>query len=155
MAIRQATNFIVIHCSATPPTMDIGRDEIDEWHRARSWSGIGYHFVVRRNGDIEIARRLNEVGAHAAGFNGASVGVCMVGGTNRDGEPEENFTDQQWSALVNLVVALHLRYPQAEVLGHRDLPNVTKACPSFDAPAWWAEIKEVYLDELLRNAIGE
>lgn len=155
MSIRQATNFIVIHCSATPPNMDIGRDEIDEWHKDRGWSGIGYHFVIRRNGDIEIGRPHATVGAHARGFNGSSVSVCIVGGVSKLQDPEDNFTDDQWTTLAYLVVALHVHYPTAEVLGHRDLPNVAKACPSFDAPAWWTQIQEIYLDEFLRAARGE
>ena len=49
---------IIIHCSATKPSMDIGVKEINEWHLQRGWSGIGYHYVIRRNGDLETGRDL-------------------------------------------------------------------------------------------------
>jgi N-acetyl-anhydromuramyl-L-alanine amidase AmpD len=147
-------NLIVIHCAATPPDADIGREEIHQWHLARGWSGIGYHFVIRRNGDIEIGRDMERVGAHAQGHNSDSLGLCMVGGIDTYGNPEDNFTDAQYEALLSLVLALQIRHPQAKVLGHRDLPGVQKACPSIDAIAWWAQKKEAYIDAILDSARG-
>ena len=61
--------YLVVHCAATPPEMDIGAKEIDLWHRQRGWSGIGYHFVIRRDGRVEAGRPLDRPGAHAQGFN--------------------------------------------------------------------------------------
>lgn len=141
--MREITQ-IVIHCSDTPAGMDIGAKEIREWHTApkpkgNGWRDIGYHYVIRRDGVLETGRDLDgdgdideEVGAHAAGHNANSIGICMVGG----GKGICNFTRQQWSQLDNVVKALTLQYPQAAVCGHRDL-NPGKQCPSFDARAWW------------------
>lgn len=112
--------------------MDIGVKEIDEWHKARGWKSCGYHYVIRRDGKLEKGRADEEIGAHAAGHNANSIGICMVGG----GKGICNFTRQQWSQLDNVVKALTLQYPQAAVCGHRDL-NPGKQCPSFDARAWW------------------
>lgn len=150
---------IVLHCSATPPDMDIGAGEIDRWHRKKGWWGIGYHFVIRRDGAVEKGRPCSRFGAHAQGYNQDSIGVCLVGGVRRvkegnDGDgprwdmvPEDNFTPEQWTSLMFLVDALVMRcHPTVEVLGHRDLPRVRKACPSFDAKAWWAEYKHVAYD---------
>ncbi|MCQ4158782.1 N-acetylmuramoyl-L-alanine amidase [Roseomonas sp. GC11] len=139
VANRQATTHIVIHCSATPPKMNIGVKEIDRWHRLRGFFKIGYHFVIRRNGEIEPGRAESEIGAHVAGHNATSIGICLVGGVAEDNKTaQDNFTDKQWVALRRLLVDLRSRYPEATVLGHRDFPNVRKDCPSFSVSEWLA-----------------
>lgn len=127
---------IIIHCSATKPTMDIGKAEITEWHTARGWNTIGYHYVIRRSGDIEQGRPEAIAGAHVAGHNSDSLGICMVGGIDEKGRPDANFTRPQWAALEHLVTQILVQHPDAKVSGHRDWTDA-KACPSFDARAWW------------------
>lgn len=136
--------FLVVHCSATRPSMDWGRADIDRLHRSQGWFEIGYHYVIKRSGTVEVGRQLDRQGAHAARFNHLSVGICLIGGVTEDDHrvPEDNFTDAQLASLRTLLVDLKQRYPHAEVLGHRDLPNVKKACPSFDVRSWvraWAD----------------
>lgn len=135
----RSVRFIVIHCSATKENQDISAEDIRGWHLQRGWVDIGYHKVIRRDGSVEDGRPLNRPGAHARGFNHVSLGICLVGGVESDGvTAESNFTHAQWESLENVVRELLELHPDAEVLGHRDLPNVSKACPSFDAPEWWA-----------------
>lgn len=130
--LPENVKYLVVHCAATPPSADIGAKEIDRWHRARGFFQIGYHKVIRRNGVIEDGRPLDMPGAHARGFNHLSIGVCLVGGVAEDGKtPENNFTDEQWPSLRVLLKELKVRFPNATILGHRDLPDVHKACPSF------------------------
>lgn len=141
---RKATDLIVVHCSATPPSQDIGRVEIDRMHRARGFLQIGYHFVIRRGGLVEYGRPQSTVGAHVEGHNATSVGVCMVGGVNAAGQAEDNFTPAQKTSLSALLTELRTHYPAARIVGHRDLspdrnhdgrvtPNEwMKDCPSFD-----------------------
>lgn len=132
-------SLIVIHCSATPPEQDIGAAEIREWHmNGNGWSDIGYHYVVRRSGVIETGRPLERAGAHASGHNEDSIGVCLVGGLDAERDPDANYTHRQWTSLLDLVDELAARWPRAKILGHRDLPDVAKACPCFDARAWAA-----------------
>lgn len=134
---RVATNFIVVHCAATPPTMDIGAAEIDRWHRGNGWLCIGYHWVIRRDGTVEPGRDHGTVGAHEPSVNAVSEAVCLVGGVAADGKtPENNFTPEQFAALAEKLRELKEEYPDAVVLGHRDCPNVHKACPSFDVREW-------------------
>ena len=130
-------NQIVIHCSDTGAGQDIGAKEIRAWHTAlppmgNGWADIGYHYVIRRNGIIESGRPEDVVGSHVQGHNANSIGVCMVGGAHGFC----NFTWQQWGTLRSLIQDLLIRYPNAAVYGHHDL-NPAKACPSFDARAWW------------------
>lgn len=152
MSTRRATDYIIVHCSATGPANDIGADEIRRlhasskgtmvewnggWEEAFGWSDIGYHQVIRRNGKLEFGRAPMAVGAHAKGFNTSSVGICLVGGINASGRADSNFTRAQWHRLEMAVSAYKNLYPDAVVIGHRDLPGVVKECPSFDVPAWW------------------
>lgn len=137
MATRRTTDFIAIHCSATKPGQDIGAAEIRRWHvEDNGWSDIGYHQVIRRNGAIELGRPLTESGAHVRGFNSRSVGVCLVGGVDAAGNPDDNFTDAQMDALSITLDYWALIYPDAVIQGHRDFPGVDKACPSFSVKEW-------------------
>lgn len=131
--------YLVIHCSATPEDMDIGVQEIKLWHLQRGFRDVGYHKVIRRDGTIENGRSEDVPGAHARGYNEKSLAVCLVGGTESDKRtPEANFTHAQWDALEEVIKMWKAVNPDAQVLGHRDLPNVSKSCPSFDAVEWWA-----------------
>ena len=121
-------NTIIIHAADTPADMDIGAAEIDQWHKERGWSGIGYHYVIRRDGSLETGRPENEVGAHAYRHNGDSIGVCMVGG-----KPDCNYTSAQWACLESLAEYLLERHG-AKLIGHRDVSE--KPCPMFDVKAW-------------------
>ena len=138
MKRRTSTTHIVIHCADTYADMDIDADEIRKWHvDERGWSDIGYHKVIKRDGTVENGRDIDVSGAHAAGFNSVSVGVCLVGGRGKDNKAENNFTEAQMASLREVVEELMAKYEWAQPMGHRDLPNVTKECPSFDVLAWW------------------
>lgn len=135
---RASTNWIAIHCSATRPSQNIDANEIGRWHRQRGFAGIGYHYVIKRDGTVERGRPEDTVGAHVSGFNGTSIGICLVGGVSEKDvtKAENNFTPAQFAALKTLIADLRTRYPKARVQGHRDFPGVAKACPSFNARAW-------------------
>lgn len=133
---------IVIHCSATPKGRYHDAADIDHWHRARGWARIGYHFVIRLDGTLEVGRPLGEPGAHVAGHNQTTIGICYIGGMNADGTAaEDTRTDAQKAAMRTLVLALKSAFPMAEVCGHRDFPGVKKDCPSFDVREWWRSIQ--------------
>lgn len=153
MSERKSTEFIVVHCSATRPSQDIGADTIREWHIAKGWSDIGYAVVIRRDGRIEWGRHPDAVGAHVQGFNSRSIGVCLVGGLYEDGSEANDdfpglFTVPQGSSLTSVLEVLRRAYPAAKICGHRDLspdanhdgkitPNEwLKSCPGFDIAPW-------------------
>ena len=130
---------ITVHCAATKPDMDVGAKEIREWHIARNFADIGYHYVIRRNGHVEKGRQDHVVGAHVSGHNHGNLGICLVGGISDKGNPANNFTDEQFDALKHLLKRLSLKHPDAKVLGHKDWPGVKKACPSFNVKNWIKE----------------
>lgn len=130
--------YLVVHCSATTQNRNIGVKEIDRWHRAKGWLGVGYHYVIRRDGTVELGRPAIRPGAHCLGYNDVSLGICLVGGVSTRKRPLNNFTPEQMAALRSLLADLAREHPGVEVVGHRDL-NPLKACPSFDVRAWWSE----------------
>lgn len=134
---REKTDFIAIHCSATA-NQNFGAADIDKWHRKNGWACIGYHYVIRRDGTVEEGREESVIGAHVADWNAVSLGICMVGGVDADdpNKAKNNFTKEQFASLKQLLIDLKVRYPKAKIQGHRDFPNVHKACPSFDVAEW-------------------
>ena len=150
---KESVRFIAVHCAATPPDLDIGAKEIREWHKARGWDEIGYHYFIRREGTVEAGRPLDSQGAHVVGHNHEAVGICLVGGVKRvpdaDGQPDAdgprwdlipdaNFTATQYASLEGLLYVLLKRFGGAAVRGHRDFPGVTKPCPCFNVREWWS-----------------
>lgn len=130
---------IIVHCSATPEGKDYTVGDIDRWHRQRGWKGVGYHYVVYRDGTVHAGRNEAEVGAHCYGHNQRSIGVCYIGGLSSDGATaKDTRTEAQRQALRRLLVQLRKKYPQAEIHGHRDFAR--KACPSFDATMEYKDI---------------
>lgn len=126
-------NKIIIHCSATPPSMDIDAEVIRGWHLERGWTDIGYHFVIKRDGEIEDGRPLELVGAHVKGYNTGSIGICLVGGVEQGNvsREQDNFTPQQWKSLRGLLQIMKADYRKATIHGHNEF-DPQKACPSFD-----------------------
>lgn len=134
---------IFLHCSASP----WGEVLIfDEWHRKRGWNGIGYHYIILNgrpfadvdyweflDGQIQPGRHLDddpifeddEIGAHVAGRNSSSIGICLVG--------KKEFTDAQLTTAKGLILRLirHFDLQIDAVLGHYEDPNTNKTCPNI------------------------
>ena len=132
--VGRTINKIIVHCTATRPSQSCTVEQIDQWHRARGFDCIGYHYVVYRDGSVHEGRPLSKVGAHCTGQNSDSIGIAYCGGVAEDGTtPQDNRTEAQKSALRQLIKELRQAYGNIPVYGHRDFAN--KACPSFDATA--------------------
>ena len=100
----------------------------------------GYHYYITRDGQLYQTRHENLVGAHARHYNRHSIGVCYEGGLDQQGKPADTRTPEQKAALWHLLQSLKQDYPEALILGHRDLPGVRKDCPCFDAKAEYREL---------------
>lgn len=132
-------DMIVVHCSDSPDYLDIGVKQIREWHtlpppKGNGWSDIGYHFVIRRNGEIERGRPETEAGAHAKGVNTRSIGIVWVGKTNPSPEQEKS--------MVGLINWLRGKYNVSidNVLGHREAVDTGKSCPNINMDRLRAEL---------------
>ncbi len=153
--MREITH-IVMHCTATPATSDIGAADVHRWHLQRGWSGIGYHFVIRRNGKIEPGREIEKKGAHVAGFNATSIGISLAGGVASNGQsPLDNFTDGQLHSARDLVLDLMATYriPRSNLMGHNEvIAQITqgspKACPVFSMERFRTMVKELQVADI-------
>ncbi|MGB1895494.1 MAG: N-acetylmuramoyl-L-alanine amidase, partial [Candidatus Puniceispirillaceae bacterium] len=123
--------YLVVHCSDTPDEDELTARDIHAMHLGFGWDGAGYHAIITRDGICHPGRPEYWQGAHVKGRNHDSVGVCLIG--------RHNFTPDQFAALEALLLTWSGRYPNAEVVGHRDIQQTHKTCPNFDAGNWWAE----------------
>ena len=131
--------YIVVHCTATPPNTTIESMK-RFWKEKRGWGDTpGYHYVIERSGNVvqllDESKNSNGVYMH----NSSCINMSYIGGIDKDGKPQDNRTDAQKHAMFDLIVSLTEKYPGAEVLGHRDFPDVHKACPSFDVKKWLSD----------------
>jgi len=174
-------SLLLVHCAASPNGTSLFRGKlgdanfktpvevIDGWHRDRgfkrdpaamqrfnpSLTSVGYHFVIYTSGVVVTGRHPDEIGAHCAGFNAKSLGICMVG--------TDHFTPAQWSSLAFLVGKLKKDYPGLRVTGHRDMsPDQNrngvvepfewlKVCPGFDVSKWLAGGMAPLADHLIEE----
>ena len=131
---RTETKYIAVHCAST--SYDVSVERIRQWHIARGFDDIGYHYVIRFDGTIETGRDEELVGAHERAINRTSVAVCLAGGSE-DGKDKYNFTDIQMASLRVLITQLIGKYGKdVQVVGHNEYSE--KSCPTFNVPAWWA-----------------
>lgn len=126
--------YIAVHCSANSGNISIA-DLKERWKKLK-WTRPGYHYIIERDGNVVQLQDENEITNGVKGFNKESVHVCYIGGIDKQGNPADNRTRLQKEAMFDLLVELSVRYPEAEIKGHRDFPNVVKACPSFDVKEW-------------------
>ena len=141
----RSITLIVIHCSSVRPYQTSSAAQIDDWHKRRvthgiHWKGIGYHFVVRRNGTVEKGRPLWEPGAHVVGHNKYSIGICYEGGKDNADKDVDTRTPEQKKALRELLEKLHGQFPHAVIVGHRDLAP-DRRCPCFDAVTEYRDLQ--------------
>ena len=129
MLYKNDIKYLVVHCSDTPNTEDLGAIDIHKMHLSFGWNGIGYHKVICKDGKVENGRPEYWVGAHVYGFNNVSLGVCIIG--------KNNFNQHQLASLENILKSWKQKYPKAKIQGHRDFPNTSKTCPNFDVKKWW------------------
>ena len=130
---RNSTDEIILHhAEASRASVE----EVNRWHLERGWTGIGYHFYIRKNGAVTQHRKLLEVGAHARGFNRCSIGICYEGGLDEYGNPADTRTPIQKAALLELLYKLYKLFPQALIVGHGELPGIKKDCPCFSCDGY-------------------
>ena len=128
----RSINEIIIHCSATREEQQVSVDTIRDWHLAKGWNDIGYHFYIDLDGTINKGRDIDKMGAHCKGHNRNSIGICYCGGVEADGKtPKDTRTQEQKDSLLNVLKTLKAMYPEAVIYSHSEF--AAKACPSFDA----------------------
>ena len=137
---HEDVKLLVIHCSATRCDMNYSVDNLIATGKAR-FGQASYHWYIRRNGNIIPTLPETVRGAHARGYNRCSLGICYEGGINIKGKNDDTRTPQQKASLYELLKSLHRDYPQARIIGHRELPHVAKDCPCFIPSTEYAELQ--------------
>jgi N-acetylmuramoyl-L-alanine amidase len=114
---------VILHCSASPNFKKFTIENIRQWHKARGFYDVGYHYVIELDGAVSEGRKEKSIGAHCKGYNLDSIGICLIGSTE--------FTEAQISSLVSLIQDITTRYPNIEINGHYEFTD-KKTCPNFD-----------------------
>lgn len=141
---RKPVTDIWVHCSATRndwlATAPLSEKvkEITRWHRARGWGTIGYHHIIDRDGLVAKGRDEDTPGAHVAGFNTGSIGICLIGGHGSSESDSflDHYTKEQEVALRKLIDEIKKRADITAVRGHNEV--AAKACPGFNVKRWLA-----------------
>ena len=113
-------DLIVIHSSATRTTQRYTVDDCRRDHRARGFADIGYHYYITCDGVVHAGRPLNQVDAHATGYNTHSIGICYEGGLDIRGRPADTRTTEQKDTLQKLLMRLKEDYPEARVVVYQN-----------------------------------
>ena len=135
-------SYVTIHCTATPEGRDNSAAEVRQWDIDR-FGQPSYHHVFELDGDDIQHLRYDQRGAHTGGHNTGNIGLSYVGGTtsmNSGAKPKDTRTVEQKAAMEARLRHIIAEHPHVKVRGHKDWPNVAKACPSFDVKKWLDEI---------------
>jgi len=145
--------LIILHCSATRASQRYTFEQCRADHRRRGWKDIGYHYYITRDGEVHAGRPITEPGAHCQGHNSHSIGICYEGGLDNNGIAVDTRTRSQRRSMRQLLERLHRQFPDAIIMGHRDLSPDTdgngritpeewlKQCPCFDALLDYADLE--------------
>ena len=135
---RPETHMLVVH-HIGEIDRDVSAEEVHSWHLANGWAGIGYHYVIRKDGSIERGRPRTNIGSHAYGFNSQSIGINVVGDF-MVGEPNEAQLDSLVNLLADLKDIYELEVNENTVLGHGDLMSTD--CPGTNLASKMEDIRE-------------
>lgn len=124
--------FLAVHCTATPQTATVSSIQ-SYWRNVLKWKMPGYHFIIKPDGDVVQLLEIEKVSNGVKGFNSVSINISYIGGVDSQNKPIDNRTEAQKKALLDLLKKLKKQFPKAVIQGHRDFPEVKKACPSFNA----------------------
>ena len=132
-ASKRAIDLLVVHCTATWPSVNFTIEKLTACHKARGFGPWpGYHLYVRRDGTLYYCRPVEKAGCHVSGFNAHSLALCYEGGlAESDHRPMDTRTAEQVVVMYEVLATLRECYPEARVVGHHDL-NPGKACPCYE-----------------------
>ena len=126
LTARRVTDQIVIHHTGNAVDDDLSAAEIDASHKGQGWTCIGYHYVIRKDGTVELGRPHWTVGAHAYGENPHTIGIHVCGNFE-EAEPTDAQIESLAMLLANLCTDYGLPIDRDHIIGHREL--MATACP--------------------------
>lgn len=145
--MKRTIEYIVVHCTATHPETSI-ESILKYWKVEMGWKNPGYHYIIKRNGELVSITPEESIANGVAGHNRHCIHISYIGGVDKKGKPVDNRTTEQKNTMFNKLVELSEKYPDAIILGHRDFsPDKNgngkieyfewiKSCPAFDVREW-------------------
>lgn len=137
---HDSVKLLIVHCVGNKCNRPFSVKNLIACGKAK-YGQCSYHYYVRRNGDIIPLLPETVQGIHARHYNHCSLGIVYEGGLDEKGRKADTRTEAQKHSLYELLKELTAEYPDARILGHRDLPHVAKDCPCFDAQSEYAELQ--------------
>ncbi len=101
--------------------------DVDQWHKANGWAGIGYQYFVDKQGKVYTGRPENAIGAHCPGENDHSIGICAEGSYMMETMPTV-----QKQAIVDLCKYIKSKYKITKIGGHKEFYSTD--CPGIKYP---------------------
>ena len=134
--MKRSIKYIAIHCTATQPNATVAAIQ-RHWKDSLGWKSPGYHLLIESNGTIHRLLPFDSMANGVKGFNKESVHISYIGGVTKEGNPIDNRTAAQKEAILLCIKEVKEWADNKALIiqGHRDFPNVNKACPCFDARA--------------------
>ena len=128
---------IFVHCTAGPQNQTVETIK-NYWKTVNKWKNPGYHYIIKADGELVQLQPEDKPSNGVAGYNSTSINVCYIGGVDSKGKPIDNRTDKQKETLLAILRTLKMRYPNAKIMGHREIwgndpKNWKKMCPCFNA----------------------
>lgn len=138
---------IFVHCTAGSQKQT--KNDLLREFKAKGWSAPGYHYVVFPDGKVEQLLAEDKVSNGVQGYNSTAINVAYVGGIDSKGRATDNRTEAQKTSLRELLHSLRLKYPNAHIMGHRDIwgknpKDWKKQCPCFDAEKEYSDMQFIY-----------
>lgn len=134
--------YLAIHHSASPDTQT--PVEIANYHiNNNSWGGIGYHFVISKEGIAYYVGDIATARANVANLNDQVIGICLIGNFTEGRVPTSEQIDSVHKLcdfFINNYANLANLNSWDVVMGHKELPGQATACPGDDWPAWKQKI---------------
>lgn len=135
---------VYLHCSATIEGKEYTTADIKRWHLDRGFSDIGYHYVIYLDGSIHKGREESQIGAHVSGYNSKSIGICYIGGLDKNKKSKDTRTIEQKEALFRLVHDIIIKYNLTLENVHGHYERAPKTCPCFKIENFRKEYKEYF-----------
>lgn len=142
---------IFVHCTAGSQRQTV--EDLKAEFKRKGWGSPGYHAVIMPDGKIEMLLDYEKVSNGVKGYNSTAINVAYVGGIDAKGKGVDNRTPEQKKSLKTILSQLKKKYPDAEILGHRDIsPDKNgngivdpweriKECPCFDAKIEYKDLQ--------------
>lgn len=139
--------YLVIHHTVTKH--EATPDDIALLHKARGWAGIGYHFVITKDGVVHYVGDISTARANVANKNEQVIGITMVGDFTKHLP-----SDDQIRSAHDLCHFFLFESPSLPTLsswdnlvGHKDLQAT--ACPGT---SWPDDMRQRIIDRRVYSA---